>query len=102
MSILTNDKFDAFSNALEEDRGLPRGTLRALVGVESGGNPNAVSPVGAQGLTQFMPATAKQYNVDVTNPWDSLRGTADYLSDLSKKYNGNFKAALSHYNGGAV
>lgn len=48
-----------------------------------------------------MPATAKQYNVDVSNPWDSLRGTADYLYDLHKKYDGNTKAALSAYNGGA-
>ena len=48
-----------------------------------------------------MPATAKQYNVDVTDPVDSLRGTADYLQDLTHQYGGNVKAALSHYNGGA-
>lgn len=101
MDYRTHPKFDAFVGALEQDRGLPSGTLRALVGAESGGKSNALSPVGAQGLTQFMPATAKQYNVDVSNPWDSLRGTADYLHDLMGKYDGNIEAALSHYNGGA-
>lgn len=101
MSIFDHPKFDQVTALLEDDRGLPRGTLRALANAESGGNADAVSPVGARGLTQFMPATAKQYNVDVTNPWDSLRGTADYLSDLSQQYGGNIRAALSHYNGGA-
>jgi hypothetical protein len=101
MDYRAHPKFDAFTNALEVDRGLPTGTLKALVGSESAGRAKARSPVGAQGLTQFMPATAKQYNVDVANPWDSLRGTADYLSDLAKKYDGNIDAALSHYNGGA-
>lgn len=101
MDYRQHPKFDAFTAALEDDRGLPRGVLKALVSAESSGNADAVSPVGAQGLTQFMPATAKQYNVDVSNPWDSLRGTSDYLADLMKKYDGNINAALSHYNGGA-
>ncbi|MEB0057320.1 lytic transglycosylase domain-containing protein [Variovorax sp. LG9.2] len=101
MSIVNDPNFDSTAHALEVDRGIPLGSLKALVGAESGGNANAVSPVGARGLTQFMPATAKQYNVDVTNPWDSLRGTADMLGDLNAKYNGNFNAALSSYNGGA-
>jgi|GEM_PF-7078790 len=85
---------------LESSRGLPTGTLHALAMQESGGNPNAVSSAGARGLTQFMPATAKEYNVDVTDPLDSLRGTADYLYDLRNKYNGSLPAALAHYNGG--
>lgn len=85
---------------LEGSRGLEPGTLRALAMQESGGNPNAVSSAGARGLTQFMPATAKEYNVDVTDPLDSLRGTADYLFDLKKQYKGSLPAALAHYNGG--
>lgn len=99
MDYRTHPKFEAFTSALEQDRGLPPGVLKALVGAESSGKADAVSPVGASGLTQFMPATAKQYNVDVANPWDSLRGTADYLSDLKEKY-GSIDAALSAYNGG--
>ncbi|MCA1859318.1 lytic transglycosylase domain-containing protein [Janthinobacterium sp. HSC-3S05] len=100
MDVRLDPNFDPVVAKLEQDRGLPAGVLRALVGAESSGDSTAISPVGAQGLTQFMPATAKQYNVDVKNPWDSLRGTADYLYDLNKKYDGNIKAALSAYNGG--
>lgn len=101
MDVRQDPNFDPVIAKLEQDRGLPAGVLRALVGAESKGDANAISPVGARGLTQFMPATAKQYNVDVTNPWDSLRGTADYLYDLNKKYDGNINATLSAYNGGA-
>ena len=94
--------YPQITSALEQSRGLPSGLLNALVGTESSGNPNAVSPVGARGLTQFMPATAKQYNVDVSDPVDSLRGTADYLQDLVHQYGGSVPAALAHYNGGAA
>ena len=101
MDFRTDPKFKEITAALEQSRGLPSGLLEALVGVESHGNPNAKSPVGAQGLTQFMPATAAQYKVDVNDPVDSLRGTADYLQDLIHKFDGNVRAALAFYNGGA-
>lgn len=100
MDYRKTPEFTEVASFLEKSRGLPPGMLSALVGTESSGNPNAVSPVGARGLTQFMPETAKQYNVDVNDPLDSLRGTADYLQDLIHKYDGNVRAALSHYNGG--
>lgn len=100
MDFRNDPIFAQVTSQLEQSRGLPAGILTALVGVESGGNSKAVSPVGARGLTQFMPETAKQYDVDVNDPVDSLRGTADYLQDLIHKYDGNVKAALSHYNGG--
>lgn len=101
MDFRKDPVFGEATSFLEQSRGLPRGLLSALVGTESSGNPNAVSPVGARGLTQFMPETAKQYNVNVNDPVDSLRGTADYMQDLIHKYNGNVNAALAHYNGGA-
>jgi hypothetical protein len=102
MDFRQDPQFDNITAQLEQSRGLPRGLLSALVGTESTGNPNAVSPAGAHGLTQFMPATAQQYNVNTSDPVDSLRGTADYLQDLTHQYGGNLKAALAHYNGGAA
>ena len=92
--------FGAAADHLESTRNLPKGLLYSLVGVESGGNPAAVSPVGARGLTQFMPATAKQYNINMDDPVDQMRGAADYMQDLIAQYKGNVNAALAHYNGG--
>lgn len=98
-NILQHPQFDKIAAALEADRGLPAGTLRAVAKQESNGNPNALSNKGAQGAYQFIPQTAKAYNVDVRNPWDSMRGAADYLGDNMKKY-GRIEAALADYNGG--
>lgn len=98
-NILNHPQFDIIANEYETSLGLPKGLLRSVVYQESRGNPNAVSPVGARGVAQFMPATAKSYNVNPADPWDSLRGAAEYLGDNLKKY-GKIEAALADYNGG--
>ena len=74
--------------------------LNAVKYVESRGNPNAVSPAGAVGPYQFMPATARE--LGVTNPRDEeqARAGADrYLSQLEGKY-GDTNLALLAYNWG--
>ncbi|TXJ25378.1 MAG: hypothetical protein E6Q24_14695 [Chitinophagaceae bacterium] len=69
--------------------------------VESRGNPNAVSPKGAQGPYQFMPATAKEYGVtDPFNEEQSREGARRYLTDLMKMFDGDVESALVAYNGG--
>lgn len=75
--------------------------LDAVQRVESGGNPNAVSPAGAQGAYQLMPATAA--SVGVTNPMDPAQaraGAAQYLAQLYKQFGGNPQLALAAYNAG--
>lgn len=75
--------------------------LIALVAAESAGKPNAVSPKGAQGLGQLMPATAKRFGVkDASDPAQNLRGAAEYLSLLLKLYKGDALLALAGYNAG--
>jgi soluble lytic murein transglycosylase-like protein len=67
---------------------------------ESRYNPRDVSPAGAQGVMQFMPSTARDYSV---NPWSvesSVRGGAQYLGDLMRRYNNNEGLALAAYNWG--
>jgi soluble lytic murein transglycosylase-like protein len=74
--------------------------LDAVQHVESGGNPNAVSPAGAQGPYQFMPATAA--SVGVTNPFDPVQarqGASRYLTQLDQRF-GNPQAAIAAYNAG--
>lgn len=98
-NLLEHPEFDSIAGEYEGSLGLPKGILRSLIYQESRGRVDAVSPVGARGVAQFMEKTAKAYNVDVNDPWDSLRGAAEYLSDNLKKY-GTIEAALADYNGG--
>lgn len=73
----------------------------ALVWVESRYNPKALSPKGAAGYTQLMPATAARYGVkNRFDPEQNLDGGARYLRDLLLQYKGNAALALSAYNAG--
>ena len=79
--------------------GISTGILSALLKQESGFNPRAVSPVGAQGIAQFMPATAKSYGVDPWEPTSAVHGAARYLSEGLKEF-GDIDKALAAYNAG--
>ncbi|QIE57229.1 lytic transglycosylase domain-containing protein [Pikeienuella piscinae] len=75
--------------------------LIAVIAAESGGDPRAVSPAGALGLGQLMPATARRFAVsDPFAPGDNLRGAADYLSTLLTMFDGDGLLALAGYNAG--
>jgi len=67
---------------------------------ESRFNPNAVSPTGAAGLFQFMPATAAEYGVDVHDVESSTRGAMKYMGALLKRFGGSKEKALAAYDWG--
>jgi len=75
--------------------------VRAVIVVESGFNPRAVSKKGAIGLMQLQPATAKRYGVkNIYDPEQNVRAGAHYLSDLLTRFGSNLELALAAYNAG--
>jgi len=75
--------------------------VRAVIRVESGWNPHAVSKKGAMGLMQLMPATAAEYGVaDPFNPDENIRAGVAYLRRLIDRFDGKTELALAAYNAG--
>ncbi len=88
-----------FSKA--DNLGLEPALLKAMVHVESAFNPNAVSPKGAKGLMQLMPATAKRFGVVMReDPVASLEGGGRYMRYLLSMFNQDTRLALAAYNAG--
>jgi soluble lytic murein transglycosylase-like protein len=75
--------------------------LQAIIAVESGFNPRAVSRKGARGLMQLMPETARRFATgDLFDPRTNVHAGAQYLRLLLDLFGGNIELALAAYNAG--
>jgi soluble lytic murein transglycosylase-like protein len=84
--------------------------LKAVMAAESGFNPGAISPKGAIGLMQVMPATAERYGLQgdrnksieqkLADPETNIRLGARYLRDLSRRFPNQQELVLASYNAG--
>lgn len=88
------------------DLGVSPSLALALAHTESNFNPQALSPKGARGVMQIMPATARgEYGIAPDRLWDprtNIRLGLHFLKRLHRRYGGRTDLALSHYNGGSA
>jgi soluble lytic murein transglycosylase-like protein len=94
-------QYDAVITGAAKAATIQAALVRAVIVVESGFNPRAVSKKGAIGLMQLQPATAKRYGVkNIYDPEQNVRAGAHYLSDLLNRFDSNLELALAAYNAG--
>ena len=93
-------EYSAKVHELSQRFDLSPSLIEALVWQESRWRANAVSPVGARGLAQLMPGTARELGVDPRDPFENLEGGARYLRQQLDRFDGDLEKALAAYNAG--
>jgi soluble lytic murein transglycosylase-like protein len=94
-------KYDHLIAKASQKYNVESALIKAVIKAESNFNHMAVSPKGARGLMQLMPATASSLQVhDSFHPENNIEGGARYLGYLIRYFNGNLPFALAAYNAG--
>lgn len=88
-------------DTISDEQGVEAPLVRSVIRTESNYNANAVSPKGAQGIMQLIPATARRFGVsDSFNPKDNIQGGVRYLRFLLDYYRGDYPKTIAAYNAG--
>lgn len=92
--------YDTAFSAAGDQYGVDPVLLKEMARQESGFNPRATSPAGAEGIMQFMPGTAAGLGIDPLNPAQAITGAARLMANYLHDYNGDTAKALAAYNAG--
>jgi len=96
-----NGRYGRFIQTAAEQYDLDPELIRAIIKVESGFNPFAVSEKGAMGLMQLMPATAEEMQVEAPfEARENIMGGSRYLRKLLDMFQGDLRLSLAAYNAG--
>lgn len=98
---ISHSQYVAIAEQDATNAGIPPTYFVRQIQQESGFNPNAQSPSGAEGIAQFMPATAAGLGIDPWNPIQALQGAAKMMANLYHQY-GDYAKALAAYNAGSA
>lgn len=100
---LPKDKLDPLVDGAAKREGVDAKLVQAVIDRESASKPCAISPKGAQGLMQLMPAVASELGVkDPFDAKENVEAGTRLLKQLLTKYNGDVALALSAYNAGSA
>lgn len=96
--------FQAYRSMILEiarEHGVNPALVAAMIKTESDFRPHIVSPAGAAGLMQLMPATARSLDVkNIKDPKENIRGGTKYIKSLLGQFRGNLNLAIAAYNAG--
>jgi len=99
--LAKSSAYDALIETAAQTHTVHSALIRAVIVVESGFNPRAVSKRGAVGLMQLLPETARRYGVsNIYDPGENIRAGAHYLADLMVRFDSHMDLVLAAYNAG--
>ena len=92
---------EAMINRIADQQGVETHLVHSVIRAESNYNPNAVSPKGAQGMMQLIPATARRFGVlNTFDAEENVQAGVRYLRFLLDYYNGDYSKTVAAYNAG--